>query len=419
MAYVDQHSDQLDPAALQPSPLMWQRPRAVCMVLALIGLLGAVIGWSTNPGQFYYSWLSSWSFCWTTMMGVLFFVMLHHLVDAGWSTVVRRPAEHLLAAMPVILLAGIPIVIGMYIGKLHRWMYADPLADELLAKKTWFLNHTFLAARLTIYALTWAFLALRFRRNSLRQDADGAAHWTISSRRWSAGGMVLYALTISFCAFDLLMALDDHWFSTVFGVYVWSGGVVGGLCVITLISLALKRGPLQEYIGSDQVHSLGQLNFAFCVFWGYIAFSQFILIWYGNIPEETIFYLKRWSGASDQGTSWWIVSIILPLGRFLLPFLVLMSAHTKRNVRIVIPMCFALLFFHWLDQYWMVMPEKSPDYPPLQYLWIDASVIALIAGACGMIFISALRKSALLPLQDPRLAEALAAEHVDVTERSL
>ena len=392
---------------------MWQGPRTVCMVLAIMGLLGAVIGWSINPGQFYHSWLSSWSFCWTAMMGVLFFVMLHHLVDAGWSIVVRRPAEQLLAAMPVILLAGIPIVIGMYSGRLHHWMYADLQADELLAKKTWYLNHTFLAVRLSIYALTWAYLAHRFRRNSLEQDADGAGRWTISSRRWSAGGMVLYALSASFCAFDLLMGLDHHWFSTVFGVYVWAGGVVAGLCVITLISLALRNGPLKGYINLHQIHSLGQLNFAFCVFWGYIAFSQFFLIWYANIPEETIFYLKRWTGAADQGSSWWIISVIMPLGRFLLPFLVLMSAHTKRNARVVIPMCMALLFFHWMDHYWMVMPDKSPNYPPLQYVWMDFSVIALIGGACGFVFISALRKSSLLPTKDPRLAEALAAEHVE------
>ena len=276
----DRHFEHLDPAAVHPQATLLEKTRTICLAMILLGAVGVAIAWPMNPAQFYHSYLASWSFCWTALMGVLFFVMLHHAVDAGWSTVVRRPAEQILAATPVLLLLSAPILIGLYRGSLYQWLNISPAQDELLHKKAWYLNVPFLSIRLGIYLVVFLWLSHVLRRNSLRQDQDGASRWTFSSRRWSTGGMPLYALAFSFCSFDLLMTLSYQWFSTIFGVYVWSGAVVGGLCVITLLTLALKGGALREYIGSDQVYTLGQLVFAFCVFWAYIAFSQYFLIWY-------------------------------------------------------------------------------------------------------------------------------------------
>lgn len=419
MEHTDRHFANLDPSATSPSPFLFERARTACMAMAFLGAVGVIIGWPMNPAQFYHSYLTSWSFCWTTMMGVLFFVMIHHMVDAGWSTVIRRPAEQVLSAMPVLLLLSLPIIVGMFTGQLQHWIHLPQGADPILDHKRWFLNVPFLVIRLCIYAVAFLWLAYVLRRNSIHQDFDGASAWTISSRRWSTGGMVLYALTLSFCAFDLLMALDHHWFSTVFGVYTWIGGVVGGLCLITLICLPLREGPLRQYIGSDHVHDLGKLVFAFSVFWAYIAFSQYFLVWYANIPEETIYFLRRWTGETEAGGAiWWIVSVLVAVGRFVLPFFILMSAHTKRNPKILTIMCVVLLAAHWLDQYWMVQPEISTLRPPVEYIWMDISALLLIAGACGMVLIRSLRRASLVPIMDPRLVEALSAEHVEEIEHA-
>lgn len=407
----DRQIEPMDPAAGQPAATRFEKARSICLGLLILGGVGVLLGWPMNPNQFYFCYLTSWAFCWTTLMGVLFFVMLHHVVDAGWSTVVRRPAEQMLAAMPWLLVLAIPILIGMFTGHLHEWLRGDP---HLEGFKGVFLSVPFLIGRLAIYAAAFLWLSFVLRRNSLRQDADGAAHWSISSRRWASGGMVIYALTMTFCAIDLMMALNDHWFSTIFSVYVWSGAVVAGLCAITLLTIPLMRGPLRNRIGSDQIYTLGALIFAFSVFWAYIAFSQYFLIWYSNIPEETIYFLRRWTGLENEPAgTWWILSILMPIGRFVLPFLILMSALTKRNPKILGIMCVILLFSHWLDQYWMVQPAHSEQNPPIAWLWMDLSCLMLIVGICGMAVIRALRGAALFPLKDPRLVEALSAEPVD------
>jgi hypothetical protein len=419
MTNHDRHFEHLDPAALNPPATLFESGRTLCFSLVIIGAILCALGWMMNPHQFYFSYLASWSFCWTTLMGVLFFVMLHYLVDAGWSTVVRRPAEQLLAATPVIVLALIPILIGAFSGSLLRWVTVDPASDHLLKAKLWWLNKPFLAIRLAVYVIAWMAMAGRLRRNSIHQDHDGAARWTISSRRWSAGGIFLYAFTLSACAYDLLMALDYHWFSTVFAVYVWSGGVVAGLCVIALVVLLLRTGPLRQYVGSDQVHDLGKLIFAFSSFWGYIAFSQYFLIWYGNIPEETTWMLRRWYGTTANQPAWWFIfSVLVGVIRFVIPFFFMMSAHPKRNPRLLATMCCILLLGHWIDQYWIVQPENASVIPPLRWIWIDLAALMLIVGLCGIIFIRVLRKASLVPTGDPRLVEALSSEHVEEIEQA-
>ena len=226
--------------------------------------------------------------------------------------------------------------------------------------------------------------------------------------------MVLYALTFTFASFDWIMTLQWQWFSTIFGVYVWSGAVCAGLAAISLLTLALARGPLKQYVGSDTIHDLGKLLFAFCVFWAYIAFSQYFLVWYANIPEETIWFLQRWTGITETNDSnWWITSTLLPMGRFVLPFFVLMSAHAKRHPRTLATISVLTLLSAWLDVYWMVMPAHSPAGPPLAWLWIDLSAMALIVGLCGAVSLRALRSSPLYPMMDPRLVEALSAQHVE------
>ncbi len=409
--------DRLDPRAARPAPEMFAGARKVFAALGALGAAGCVAGYLVDPRQFYFSYLTAFLCCITIPLGMLFFVMLHHVVDAGWSVVVRRSAEQVLAALPVLALLFLPVLAGLFQGRIFNWtaFASHGEHDELLASKRPYLNVTFFLIRLAIYFAAWNLLAWKLRGNSIRQDHDGAARHTFSSRRFSAPGFFVYALTFTFAAFDWIMSLDYHWFSTVFGVYVWSGSVVSSLAVLILITLALARGPLAGLVSSDHLHDLGKLLFAFCVFWAYIAFSQYFLIWYSNIPEETVWFMHRWTGAQpDQlAAQWWIVSIILPVGHFVLPFLVLMSAAAKRNPKVLAAMCAILLATHYVDAYWMIMPTLHEHGPHLKALWIDLSALLAIGGAAAWVVTRAMTGAALYPLRDPRLQESLMAEHVE------
>jgi len=417
----DRHFDHLNPLAEHPSPLLYEKGRTVCLALVILGAVGVFFGALMAGRQFYFSWLTGWAFCWCIMMGILFFVMLHYLVGAGWDTVIRRPAEQILSAMPVIVLGMIPIIIGMVNGQLYGWVHPES-ASPLLGFRAVFLSQKFALVSLAICGAIWLWLAYVFRRNSICQDADGAGKWTISSQRWAAGGILLYALSLTAAALHLLMSLDYHWFSTIFGVYIWSSGVVGGLALMSLLVLKLRRRVLQQYIGSDTIHDIGKLTFAFSCFWAYIAFSQYFLIWYGNIPEETIWFLHRWTG-TDQPATWWMLGLLFPAGMFVVPFLLLMSATMKRNARMLGSMCVLMLVSHFLQIYWIVQPESGTEAaralnPPFSWIWIDLSVVLLLGGLSGMVFISNFRKVALFPIMDPYLVEALSAEHVEEIEHA-
>lgn len=429
MSHVDRHFDRLDPLAEHPSPLLFEKGRNLCFAMVVLGAIGVIFGALVGGKQFYFSWLTGWAYCWSMMLGILFFVMLHYLVDAGWDTVIRRPAEQILSAMPVIVLGVIPVIVGMVTGKLYHW--TDPHAEHLHGFKAVFLSLPVAMTTVVISSIVFLWLAYVLRRNSIRQDVDGASRWTFSSRKWSAGGILLYALSVTAVALLLLMSLDYHWFSTMFGVYIWTSGVVGGLAIMCLVTLKLRRKILRQYIGSDTVHDIGKLTFAFCCFWAYITFCQYFLIWYGNIPEETLWFMNRWTGA-EHPAQWWPIAVLFVLGMFLLPFLILMSATMKRNGKVLGIMAAVILVAHFLEMYWVVQPENrivvtaaagevdrlTNPTPPLEWIWIDLSVVLLLGGLCGVIFIGNLRKVALFPIMDPRLVEALSAEHVEEIEHA-
>jgi hypothetical protein len=234
-------------------------------------------------------------------------------------------------------------------------------------------------------------------------------------RRWSAGGIYLYAFTVTFAIFDWIMSLDYQWFSTILGVYGWAGSVVCSLALLILITLALARGLLRGMISSDHLHDLGKLLFAFTVFWAYIAFSQYFLIWYGNIPEETAWYLHRWTG-TEQPSTWWMLSVALPVGHFAIPFLVLIAAAPKRSPKVLTAMALLLLVMHYLDLYWMIQPALVPQNvrgPALRWLWVDASALLAIGSLSALRVLGAMSRAAMFPMRDPRLHESLMAEHAE------
>lgn len=403
------------PAALRASSLWlpaghsWRRLPMLGLVLAVVGLGGSLalglLGGEEARHQLWHSWLVGALFVLGIALGGLFFVLVHHATQAGWSVVVRRIAENAMATLPFLALLFLPLLLfGM--GDLFHWSHAGAMQhDEVLAHKRPYLNVPFFLFRTAAYFVIWSALALWFGRLSRLQDGTGDHEITRRMRRGSAPGLLLFALTVTFFAFDWLMSLNPHWYSTIFGLYFFAGSVMAFFAFLALTVIAGRRaGLLVDVLSAEHQHDIGKLLFGFVIFWAYMAFSQFLLIWYANLPEETVFFSQRSVG------SWRILSIVLAIGHFVVPFLFLLPRAIKRNATALAAAAVWLLAMHLLDLYWLVMPNLHPAgmVPSL----LDA---AAAIGCCGVFlaaFGGALRRQALVPLRDPRLPESLTFENV-------
>ncbi len=369
------------------------------MIVGIIGLLLGLVGFFVDRGHFFHSYLIAFVFWLSLALGGLFFTMLHHMVGATWSVVLRRFSENIMSMFLFLAIFFIPILFG--IGDLYHWSHADIVAkNELLMGKTPYLNVPFFIIRTIIYFAIWVFLAGWFYRLSLAQDQEFEEGRLARMKRISAPGMVLFALTVTFAAFDWLMSLNASWYSTVFGVYIFSGSVLSVLAFITLLAIYLRgKGFLVDVITVEHYHDLGKLLFTFVVFWGYIAFSQYFLIWYGNIPEETQWFRNRWGG-------WWqFITLLIVFGHFVLPFVVLISREAKRSLPVLTAMGFWLLFIHWVDLYWVVMPAH-PEHV-ISGLWIDIVLMAGIGGVFLWFFWRRMTGAALVPVNEPNLEASI------------
>lgn len=368
----------------------------------VLGLLISAGGLFVDRPHFFHSYLVSYAFWITLGLGGLFFTMLHHLTGATWSVVLRRLSENIMSIVMFLAIFFIPVIVGM--DYLYHWNQHDVTAgDPILAQKASYLNTWFFIARTIIYFITWTFLARGLYRTSLEQDKHHDDKLVRKMRKISAPGMVLFAFTITFAAFDWFMSLSPHWYSTIFGVYIFSGSLVSMLAFITLTTIILReRGYLGDAVTLEHFHDLGKLLFAFTVFWGYIAFAQYFLIWYGNIPEETIWFRQRWGG-------WWqFLSLLLVFGHFVIPFLVLIGRAPKRNPAIMKFMAVWLLFMHWVDLYWVIMPNHPENAVSL--LWIDFGAMLGIGGFSLWFFRRRLSAQPLVPVNDPRLEASMRLE---------
>jgi hypothetical protein len=325
--------------------------------------------------------------------------MLHHLVGAKWSIVIRRLTEALALGFPLMAILFLPILLGL--PYLYEWSHKDVVAgDQILAGKAPYLNVTFFVVRAIIYFAVWIFLARRLHKISVAQDNGFKEEQVRQFRSTSAYGMILYAMTVTFAAFDWVMSLNAHWYSTIYGVYIYSGSVVAIISVIIVLLLYLRRqGILAESITVEHYHDLGKLLFAFVVFWAYIAFSQYLLIWYANIPEETIWYRNRWIG------SWKAVSLIIVFGHFAVPFFILITRAAKRNLKFLGIMAGWLLVMHWVDLYWLVFPTLHKEGAVLS--WIDLATMVGIGGLFIWFIWRALAARPLLPVGDPHLRQSM------------
>ncbi len=388
----------------------WIAPVGVGIALLAI----SVVGFLLDARQFYFSYLTGWSFLLTTAVGGLFFLFFQHLTRSAWSVTTRRINEALVWAFPLLALLGIPILFGMH--DLYHWTHAElydpssPQYDEILAGKRAYLNTPFWIIRVVLYFALWTLLSYRLYTLSIRMDLEGAGgdgdakSIPAKLRSTSAWGLPLSAVATAFCSYDILMSTDPHWFSTIFGVYFFAGGILAAVSTIALVALLLQRagGMLEGVVTREHYQDLGKYMFGFVVFWAYIAFSQYMLYWYGGIPEEIVWYQHRLEGP------WAWHSAFLLLMHFVVPFFILLPRFTKRSIPVMSVMTVWLIGMHWFDIHWIVRPVQREA---ASFHWLDFTLGLGLALVFGGFLMYRLGRHALVPQKDPYLADSLHFEN--------
>ncbi len=369
---------------------------------ALAAYAAIFIGAAFAPDQFAFSYLFAFTFFFTICMGGFFWVLVHHAVDAEWSVVVRRQLENIGSLLVVMALLFIPMV--FVAPRLWDWMRIAPGTDVLLSEKWPYLTPWFFWIRAGFYFLFFGIAATWLRANSILQDADGAPRYTVFNRRITFASLPFFAVCLTFSAIDWLMGLDFRWFSTMWGVYIFAGTALSSLCVLVLLITALRGvGYFEGVITVEHYHIIGKLMFAFTIFWAYIGFSQYMLIWYANIPEETIYFLRR------NTESWQVLSTALVVGHFFVPFLLLLSNPGKRKPAFLCGVAVWILLMHLLDIYVIVLPVLHKAGVVVS--WMDFACLAAIGCTLAAVFLKRLGDAPLWPLRDPRLAKSIALKN--------
>ena len=373
----------------------------VAFILGILSLIASVVGgFCCNRQQFFFSALTSSFFVLGISLGAMIFLFIHYTAGAQWSVVIRRITEIFFSVIPITaILAGVLILVGSH--ELFEWTHADIVAkDPLLQKKTAYLNMNFFTIRLIIYILVWSLFSRFYLKTSLRHDATGDDRLLDKLKSFSPISIILFAITLTFASFDWIMSLDPHWYSTIFGVYIFAGFLTCFLASLIIVLRVLQcAGYLRGLVTVEHFHDLGKLMFAFMCFWAFCAFSQYMLIWYGNIPEETIFYSHRWAGG------WKYISLILPIGYFAIPFVLLMSRLAKRNLKFLTFMALWLIVMEWIDLHWLILPNFN--HHGFDLSWLDISTLVGFVGIFLGILGKKLTGVALIPTQDPFLEKSI------------
>lgn len=391
------------------------------LIIGLVASLVLSLGSTEATRRLFFAYVTAWTWAVTFAIGSLFFVIIHHLVRAQWSTTTRRLAEIVTGAFPVLGLCGLGFVVPVLLGYEGLYFWANHAAHSdhhLHSKLGWWLNPGFFALRYVLFFVLYVGVSMYFSHWSRKQDETGDPAISEKLRIAAGPAAIIYALTTIFFGFDILMSLAPKWYSTIYSVNVWGGAMIAAYAGLVLLSLVVqKHGRLTRSITTEHYHDLGKWVFAYTFFWAYTAFSQFMLIWYANVPEETVFYAYR------LFSEWRWVSILLLVGHWVIPFVVLLSRWSKRIMPILVFFCVWQVLFHWLDLYWNVMPHYQWNVGPegfgpltgvheahtIGFAPVDLTMWLAMAGAL-LLGVGAAMKGNLLAIRDPRLAASLRHE---------
>jgi hypothetical protein len=377
----------------------WGKVRNSIVFLALVSWVALAIGAYTNRAQFHFSYLTAFAYFSVLAVGAMFYVMIQHLTGSAWSVTVRRIMENIMRAIPVGIVLFLPVALGIH--QLYEWSHAEAAKDPLIAKKLGYLNETWFLIRAGIVLGLWSLWSWKLYSFSRKQDESGSLEYTKRAEKWSAPGALMLFVTASIASFDWLMSLEPHWWSTMFGVYTLAGGALAFMAFLILICLGFRRaGYLTSSINEEHYHDLGKWLFALTVFWAYVTFSQYMLIWYSNMPEETFWFKKRFVG------SWEGFVPFLIFFHFAIPFFALMPRASKRNLKFLGFFAVWMAVMHYFDLHWVVMPVlHGKGFAPH---WLDLAAFCAVGSAYALVFWSGFRKKPLVPVGDPRLEQCLA-----------
>lgn len=378
--------------------------KAVCVVMFLIGVAGFVYGLLTEPERAWMSYLMSFFLVTSVSLSSLFFLALQHLSGAQWSVNIRRLFEALAAFLPYSILFMGLMIIGA--PEVYSWLNPETVAhDALLQHKAPYLNYTFFIIRSVVFFLGWWFFYNRLTAGSLKHDETGDDSLIEKLVPYSVLFIIFFTLSYSFLSVDLIMSLEPHWFSTIFGVYTFGGSMQTMFAAVILLMLYIcKKELFNGMVTLDHLHDLGKFLLGFTIFWAYIAFSQYMLIWYANIPEETIFFYHRSEGA------WAILSLCLLVFKFIIPFLLLLPRWAKRTPKYIGAVSVGVILTQVLDLYWLIYPNLDGHH--IHFSIIEVSVMIGFTGAFVFSVFSFLSKHSLIPVKDPRIKNSASHEVV-------
>jgi hypothetical protein len=376
------------------------RTQRNALIAGAAALILCAIGLFFDPDQFFRAYLVGFMFWLGVTLGCMGLMALHYLSGGGWGLVVRRIFEAASRTFPVLLILFIPVALGIH--NLYIWSHADVVANEpLLQHKSAYLNVPFFLVRAAIYFAIWMTLSYFLNKWSLEQDRTGDQALNLRLQLLSGPTLVVYAATVTLAAVDWVMSLDPHWFSTIFGMIFMGGQGISALCFAIAIALMLMREdrPLAGVIKPTYIHDLGKLLLAFVMLWAYFSFSQFLIIWAGNLPEEIPFYVRRLQGG------WGAAGLALVVLHFALPFLLLLSRDLKRDARKLVNVAALLVVMRLVDLYWIIAPTVHHDYFFIPWMYVLAPIG--LGGIWFAAFIWQLKKRPLLPIGDAHIVEVL------------
>lgn len=390
------------------SSTLWSKLPIIGLVLGVVGLAGTFATFGANRDYVLHSYVFAFMTVLSVSLGALAFVLIQHVVRAGWSATLRRIAEN--AAKSVWVLALLFIPIAVFAHDIFPWTHEEHM-DDILRKKAPYLNTTFFYVRAAVYFVIWIVLAHVLHKNSVAMDTAGFEEKERRTRflwKLSAAGIFLYALSQTFASFDWLMSLQPHWYSTMFGVYYFAGSMLGLYSFVALVVMGLQRAGLAKAaVTTEHYHDLGKFIFGHTIFWAYIAFSQFMLIWYANIPEEVEFFYHR----THPEHGWAVISYALPILNFFVPFFFLLSRHMKRSRVALAVGAIYTLFVHVVDVYWLVLPTAKGAHFPDPRMWIDIAALVGVSGIFLAVYGWHQNKSRVVAVGDPRIEESLVHEN--------
>jgi hypothetical protein len=375
------------------------RVRRPVLLAGIAGLVGCGIGAFTTPVQFFRSYLFACVFWSGLALGSLAILMLRYVTGGAWGVPIRRPLESATRTLPLVALFFVPLLFG--VKSLYAWARPEDVAhDPLLQHKAAYLNFPFFLGRGIVYVAVWLLLAFFLNRWSEQEDRSPSPGLSRRLQLLSSGGLVLYGLTITFWSIDWLMSLEPRWYSTMYGVLLMAGQALSALAFVIAVTILLSRyQPLAGFLSAEHLHDLGKLLLAFVMFWAYVSFSQYLIIWAGNLPEEIPWYLRRLQG----GWGWFGIALIVL--HFALPFLLLLSADANRNPRLLSGVAILVVVMRAVDLFWLVRPVFSPGH--FQIHWLDVAAFVGLGGVWLSVLLWQLLERPLLPRNDPEFSEAL------------